>query len=82
MAINIRDLRRKAGLTQLQLGQLLGRDPSLVSRLERGLVQPGGHDLDVLEALRRALRRKKNLALARILREHGRLSAISRLAVT
>lgn len=84
MPLNIRKLRLQAGMTQLQLGLLLGRDPSLISRFERGLVLPGEPDLDILAALQRMLRRpeKSRPSLVRILREHGRLSAISRLAVT
>lgn len=38
----IRQARQKTGLTQSQFGELLGRPQSVVSKYERGLVEPPG----------------------------------------
>jgi transcriptional regulator with XRE-family HTH domain len=40
--IDVRDLRRRLGLTQAQLADRLGTDQSTVSRLETGQLAPRG----------------------------------------
>ena len=40
LRLRVRKLRRDAGLTQVELGELLGVDRTHVSRIERGLSHP------------------------------------------
>jgi transcriptional regulator with XRE-family HTH domain len=47
----LREARLRAGLTQAELGRRVGKPPSVISRWERGLVQPS---LETLRALIRA----------------------------
>jgi DNA-binding transcriptional regulator YiaG len=46
-------LRESLGLTQAQLGRLIGRDKLTVSRWERGAMSPGPEALERLYALAR-----------------------------
>ncbi|MFS0693229.1 helix-turn-helix domain-containing protein [Streptomyces nitrosporeus] len=47
----LRSLRRRAGLTQLQLGQLVGYHHTLISKLESGLREPAAGLADRLDPL-------------------------------
>lgn len=50
--MNIREARRKAGISQVRLGELIGLDQSGVSRIERG-ERPV--TVDLLRSIARAL---------------------------
>lgn len=48
---NIRFLRKKNGLTQAKLGELLDKDASIISTWETGTVSPGVESIFALAAL-------------------------------
>lgn len=56
VARTIRELRQKAGLTQGQLGKLIGTTASVISRLEDA--DYGGHSLAMLNRIAAALDRR------------------------
>ena len=51
-------LREALGLTQAQLGRLIGRDKLTISRWERGTLRPGPEALEKLYELARKLKQK------------------------
>lgn len=51
-------LREALGLTQSELGRLIGRDKLTISRWERGTVRPGPEALEKLYELARKMKRK------------------------
>ena len=55
------DLRKKAGLTQSQLAELVGTQQPAIARLEDA--DYGGHSLSMLERIASALRRKLVLSI-------------------
>jgi len=69
--MNVASQRRRAGLTQAALAGLLGVHPITVSKWERGLLSPNGHQRELLAALAaepgRALPEQRAAGLARAL---------------
>ncbi len=53
IALRLRELRQKRGLTQVELSKLTGIDQGAISRIENG--HTGGIEFDVLERLCDAL---------------------------
>ncbi len=60
----IADLRRKLGLTQVQLAQLLGVHPLTVSKWERGLMSPPPHHNAMLESFKKARQSQSDIGEA------------------
>ena len=49
--MDVRSLRRRAGLTQIGLAELVGVHPITVSKWERGVLEPNRHQVALLRAL-------------------------------
>jgi molybdopterin-binding protein len=49
--MDVRSLRRRAGLTQTALAELVGVHPITVSKWERGVLAPSRHQAELLKAL-------------------------------
>ena len=60
-ADGIRDLRKDLGLTQAQLGQLLGVHSLTVSKWERGLLTPTPYYFAMLDSFKTARKRKPEI---------------------
>jgi putative transcriptional regulator len=58
----VAQLRRDLGLSQAQLGQLLGAHFMTVSKWERGILSPDAYQLALMEAFRNTADRKKGEA--------------------
>jgi len=58
----IAQLRRDLGLSQAQLGQLLGVHFMTVSKWERGILNPDAYELALMEAFRNTADKKKDEA--------------------
>lgn len=52
--MNFRELRQRAGLTQMELARKIGRDQTTISQIERGAVRSPGYFLvvDIASALK------------------------------
>ena len=60
-ARSVRRIRDGIGLTQSQLGELLGVHPLTVSKWERGLLSPNKHQEQLLQSFRAAAHQDEGL---------------------
>jgi ribosome-binding protein aMBF1 (putative translation factor) len=70
VAVRIYDLRRKAGLTQKELADLIGTSPSVISRLEDADYQ--GHSLAMLRRIAEAMGKRVEIRFVSVKPEKGK----------
>jgi putative transcriptional regulator len=60
-AKQLSDLRKKLGLSQAQLAQLLGVHPLTISKWERGLLNPTPHQVELLHSFAKARKAQRSI---------------------